>query len=129
MAKTARPPALCRSRDTLLLSEADLLHERRDPAIVAGHEPIEVAGATHLDADSHLGGDVAEVRALGGVEERALEPADHLVRRALGDGDAAPERHAQIAAAILERRHVGQRGQPSLSAARDPPHLIPRALT
>src|SRR5438034_2742244 len=42
--------SLCRSRDTLLLSEADLLHERRDLAIVAGHEPIEVAGATHLDA-------------------------------------------------------------------------------
>src|SRR5437879_8552787 len=78
MAKTARPIALGRSRDTLLLSEADLLHERRDLAIVAGHEPIEVAGATHLDAGSHLGGEVAEVRALGSVEERALEPADHL---------------------------------------------------
>src|SRR5437867_639219 len=109
MAKTARPIALGRSRDTLLLSEADLLHERRDLAIVAGHEPIEVAGATHLDAGSHLGGEVAEVRALGSVEERALEPADHLVRRALGDGDATPERHAQIDAALLERRHVGQR--------------------
>src|SRR5262244_615117 len=116
MAKTARPMALRRSRDTLLLSEADLLHERRDLAIVSGHEPIEVAGAPHLDAGSHLGGEVAEVRALGGGEERALEPADHLVRRALGDGDAAPERHAEIDAALLEGGDVGQRGQSLLSA-------------
>src|SRR5258705_12065621 len=106
MAKTARPIALCRSRDTLLLSEADLLHERRDLAIVAGHEPIEVAGATHLDAGSHLGGEVAEVRALGGVEERALEPADQRARRARADGQAAPERDSRTAAPPLQRRHV-----------------------
>src|SRR5437879_13807810 len=78
MGKTARPTGRCRWADKLLVVEADLVHGRRDLAIVAGHEPIEVAGATHLDAGSHLGGEVAEVRALGGVEERALEPADHL---------------------------------------------------
>src|SRR2546428_10966539 len=115
MAKTARPIALRRSRDTLLLSEADLLHERRDLAIVAGHEPIEVAGATHLDAGSHLGGEGAEVRALRSVEERALQPADHRVRRSLGDGAPAPERHAQIHAALLDRPRPGHRRPPSLS--------------
>src|SRR5881628_1611945 len=116
MAKTARPIALRRSRDTLLLSEADLLHERRDLPIVAGHESIEVPGATELDAGPHLRGEVPEVRALGGVEERALEPGDHVLRSALGDGDAAPERHGQIDAALLERGHVRQRGQPLLPA-------------
>src|SRR3989442_14409775 len=100
MAKIVRPIALRRSRDTLLLSEADLLHERRGLPIVAGHESIEVPGATELDAGPHLRGEVPEVRALGGVEDRAPESGDHVFRRALGDDCPAPELPRQIAAAL-----------------------------
>src|SRR5262249_60461835 len=121
MAKIARPIALRRSRDTLLLSKADLLHEGRDLAIVAGHESIEVAGATNLHASSHLAGEIAEIGALGGGEERALEPADHLVRGAFGHRDAAPERHRQIDAALLEGGHVGGRGEPPLTGGAEHP--------
>ena len=71
----AWPSAGCRRRRYCFLSP-DLLHQGRDLPVITRHEPIEVPRAEDLDAGAHPSGELAELSALSGPHEGALEPSD-----------------------------------------------------